>query len=113
MRLGARIYATTEGFADAAGAVARRGELGEALEHRLEDGLISGYIAGSVTSEAQWDDESVDRAVIDAVTGGALPVVYANLTYDADDERQAGADLRDLLEAFGLRIAQEITPPAR
>src|SRR5262249_40976236 len=87
VRLGARIYVTAAGFDDADGAVARRGELGAALGAILQEGLIAGYIAGSVTSEEQWDDEGVERAPIDALTGGALPVVYANITYDADDPR--------------------------
>jgi hypothetical protein len=113
MRLGARIYATTAGVHDAGSALAVRARLGEALAARLADGLLAGYETGSVSSDEQWEDEGMDREVIDAVTGGALPVVYANLTYDADDPRQRDADHGDLIRAFALQPAYEVTPPER
>jgi hypothetical protein len=113
VRLGARIYVTADGIADAASALALRARIAEALQRHLQDGLLSGYEVGSVTSEDQWADEGMDRDIIEPVTGGALPVVYVNLSYDADDPRQRDADHSQVIEAFGLREAYEVTPPER
>lgn len=113
MRLGARIYATTGGFDDRASAIAVKDAIGDALAARRAAGLLAGYEATVIATDEDWEEQGLDREVIDDVTGGALPVIYVNVTYDADDPRQRDADHRELVEAFELRPVLEVTEPDR
>ena len=110
MRLGARFYATTDGCEDERRALATRVAIGDALAERLAAGLLTGYTATAVMSDEQWEDEGLDRELVEAVTGSHVPVIYVNITFDADDPRQRDADYRELLERFGLRPVAEIAP---
>jgi hypothetical protein len=47
------------------------------------------------------------------VTGGDLPLVYVNITYDTDDPRQRDADHADVVEMFRLQLVLEVTEPHR
>jgi hypothetical protein len=113
MRLGARIYATTHGCEDRPCALAAKDAIAEALAQRRAAGLLAGYEATVIASDEDWEEQGLDREVIDAVTGGGLPVIYVNITYDADDPRQRDADHADLVEMFRLRPVLEVTEPER
>jgi hypothetical protein len=108
MGLAARVYVTTATGEDV---VATRLALEDALAERLAAGLLSGYEVGAVSSEQDWEWAALDRDSAEAVTGGRLPFVYANLSYDPDVARHVAADHADVLERFGLRLAWELTPP--
>jgi hypothetical protein len=110
MRLAPHIYATTHGADDAAGAVAVKNAIAEALERRLAAGQIAGWEATAITTDEDWLEEGLLRDPIDAATGGGLPVVYVNVTKDEDDPRQSERDDSDLIEAFALR---PVTVPDR
>jgi hypothetical protein len=106
MTLAARIYAITDGLEDP---MAVKDKLADALAERLAAGLLTGYEATVVDTEEEWDEQGLDREVIADVTGGRLPFVYVNLTYDVDDPRQRDADHADLIEAFRMRPVLEVT----
>jgi hypothetical protein len=113
VRLGARIYATTHGCEDRAYALAVKDAIAEKLAQRREAGLITGYEATAIGSDEDWEEQGLDREVIDEVTGGGLPVIYVNITYDADDPRQRDADHSDIVEMFHLLPVLEVTEPDR
>jgi hypothetical protein len=110
MRLGARVYVTTKGCEDDERALATRIALADLLAERLADGLLTGYEAADVASEEDLDHADLDPEHAEAVTGGRLPFVYANLTYDADDPRQLDADFGDVIRRFGLQLVRDLTP---
>lgn len=113
MRLGARIYATTHGCEDRACALAVKDAIAEALAQRRADRLLTGYEATAIASDEEWELQGLDRELIDEVTGGGLPVIYVNITYDVDDPGQSGADHSDLVEMFHLLPVLEVTAPER
>lgn len=113
MRLSARIYATTHGFRDRAGAIVVKDEIGDALAQRRSAGLLAGYEATVIASDDDWEEEGLDREVLEEVTGGRQPFIYVNVTRDVDDPVQAAAGDGDLVEAFQLEPVLEVTEPQR
>jgi hypothetical protein len=113
MRLGARIYATTRRCDDVPTTIAVKEAIAETLERKRAAGLLTGYEATAITSDEDWEEEGLDRETIDAVTGGDLPLVYVNITYDTDDPRQRDADHADVVEMFRLQLVLEVTEPHR
>jgi hypothetical protein len=111
VRLGANVFVSAPA-ADEAEAIALRGEIGAALRPLLDGGEIAGYRAVAVASEEDWDEHDIDRDVLEAVSGGVLPIVYLAISYDADVAAQPGPGVGRVIERFSLQPAYQVSPPA-
>jgi hypothetical protein len=85
--------------------------LGVDLEARLAAGSLAGYRATAVLVDDDFEDQDIERALVEPVTGGTLPAIYLNLTYDLDRHQPVAAELETQLSDAGL-VHVLTDPPA-
>jgi hypothetical protein len=94
------IYSAAFTSDELAAATAR--SLDDSLDQVLADGAIAGYRTMALVNDDDFADEDIDRDLVDRGTGGLLPAVYVNVTYDLDRHSAAPAKVRDLMARWGL-----------
>jgi hypothetical protein len=92
------IYVTTEGCADRAATVAITNALADRLTAIAARRPGLGWQVIPLVEAVDFDDFDVDAALLGSVTGGRLPAVNVNLSFDLDDG-PAGDPEIDLLLA--------------
>jgi hypothetical protein len=103
VNLQAWIYALPMAGRDADAAVAQVAALREALDPMLARGAFAGWHAAALLSEDDLEEEDIDPEWIEPATGGELPAVFLNITYDRDQGSAGDAELDALIARTGLR----------
>lgn len=103
MSIVSKIYVTRDGCVDRDAALNHVHELGDLLRARYERGELRGFESCVLASDDDYAENDLEymRAQIEAVTGGALPAIWVNVTFPApvsDD----GDGMAELVTRFGL-----------
>lgn len=102
MKIVSKNYVTRDGCDDRDAAIDRVHEIADLLRARYERDELRGFESAVIACDDDYvrHDLEYTRARIDAVTGGALPVIWLNVTFPApvsDDDGMAA-----LIARFGL-----------
>jgi hypothetical protein len=86
---------------DQAVAVDRR--LRDRLARWLAEERITGYRVDTVREDGDYEEQDLDRELITGRTGGRLPVVVINVTYDLQrPDRPDLSETAEVVREFGL-----------
>ena len=102
MRHQIRLFATTQGCTS--GETARelmRAAMAE-LAEIYERGVIAGYKLLVLKEEDDYEDQDLDRPLIERETGGAFPALYLNVTYRIDQTPPDGAAIEPIVARYGF-----------
>jgi hypothetical protein len=91
MALDARLFVTTAGCESRTQALELRRRLQQHLGAWYAEKRIAGYEVVVALVEGDYEDYDLDRELIEKATAGALPFVFANVTFDP-----TGSNLPDL-----------------
>lgn len=102
MNLRTRVYATTAGCHDRATAVALMRALGERLRAIAARRPGLGWQAIAFADRQDIEDFDVDTELTDRATGGRLPALNVNLSFDLDLAPAGDPEIDALLQTFQL-----------
>jgi hypothetical protein len=102
MNLETRVYATTQGCDDRDAAVALMRRLGQHIREIAARRPGLGWQVIAFADEEDIEDFDVPTELTDRATGGRLPALNVNLSYDLDVAPAGDPELDTLLDAFGL-----------
>jgi len=105
MKLECWIYVTTEDLGDRPSTLAKLHALGDRLRQLTVDRPGLGYSAASLFDPASFEEEDVDRELVESVTSGKLPAIYLNLTYDLKRIVPGDPLIEAILKDYGFRHA--------
>lgn len=89
-----------------ASTLARLHALGARLKQLAADHPGLGFEAVALFELADFSDEEfVDRQIVESVTGGKLPAIYLNITYDLDRIGPGEPVIDSLLTEYGFKHA--------
>ena len=103
MDLQAWIYVLPMAGRDTDAVAAEVAALKEALDPMLARGAFAGWQAFSLLTEDDFDDKDVDPGLVEPVTGGELPAIFLNITYDRDKGPAGDGEVDALVARSGLR----------
>lgn len=109
MPLACRLYVTSKCLGDQGGCSDLCRSLGARARGLLEAGVIKGFAARVLRSVEDIQYEDLDEELILEATGGVLPVVWLNLTYQ--HESFDVNVLRGIEGEFGLNLLLEYVQP--
>jgi hypothetical protein len=103
------IYVLPMAGRDTEAVIAQVTAMKAALDPLLERGVFTGWAIDSLLTDDDFDTKDVDREFVDPITGGELPAVFLNITYDL--ERNAPGD--PAVDAFLARtgLVHSFTDP--
>lgn len=79
--------------------------LGSRLSKLQKEGTLVGYQVVTLMESNDFDDEDVDRELVESVTGGRLPTIYVNLTRQGGSSRVRDDELTFLFHRGEIVIA--------
>jgi hypothetical protein len=101
--LDCKVFVTTQGLTALVDAMRVRGRLEDKLKDWLRDRRIAGYEVVAIGEPEDYEIYDLDDELITGVTGGTLPAVYVNVTYDrASADRPALGPEDELVREFRL-----------
>lgn len=102
------IYVTTEGCADRATAVAVTNVLADRLSVIAVRRPGLGWQVIPLVEAVDFDDFDLDAALLGSVTGGRLPAVNVNLSFDLDHGPAGDPEIDLLLAEHGMVLVARI-----
>lgn len=102
MNLQTWVYATTAGCHDRSAAVDLMRELGQRLRRIAARRPDLGWQAIAFADEHDIEDFDVDTELTDLATGGRLPALNVNLSFDLDLAEAGDPEIDALLDEFQL-----------
>jgi hypothetical protein len=99
-------YATRQAVMDALRAQERR------LEHLADAGVFAGYHGVALVEPDDFEEDDIDRDLVESVTHGRLPAIYLNITYDLDLHRAGGPEIDSVLSDGGMTHVVTYPPAA-
>lgn len=106
MNLETRVYATTQGCHDRDAALLLMRTLGQQIGEIAARRPGLGWQVIAFANAEDIEDFDVPTEFTDRATGGRLPALNVNVTYDLDVAPASDPELDALLESFGLvRVA--------
>jgi hypothetical protein len=101
MKRQCRIYVTTESLSEDRTATRERLlTLGDRLKTLMEHTPGMGYSATVLYEPGDFEEEDIERELVEPTTGGQLPVMYLNLTYDLDQFGPGSAEEQAILRDY-------------
>ncbi|GIE94710.1 hypothetical protein [Paractinoplanes rishiriensis] len=102
MKLQAWIYVLPMAGRDTGAVIAQVAEMKAALDPLLERGVFAGWRIFSLLTDDDFDDKDVDREFVEPITGGELPAVFLNITYDLERNSPGDPQVEAFLDRTGL-----------
>lgn len=102
MKLQAWIYVLPMAGRDLDAVTARVAELRAALDPLLRRGAFTGWAIDSLLTDDDFDEKDVDREFVEPITGGELPAIFLNITYDLESNAPGDPGVDDLIARTGL-----------
>jgi hypothetical protein len=108
MRFQSYIYVTTQGCEDRDAAFAVMDAIADRLADIAErrDGL--GWQVIPLVEPISYEEFDVDRDLLESITGGRLPAVNVNLSFNLDRGPDSDQEVDVLLRQYGLILAARI-----
>jgi len=103
VNLQAWIYVLPLAGRDTDAVVAEVAKLKQALDPMLARGAFAGWQVFSLLTEDDFDEKDVDPGMVEPITGGELPAIFLNITYDLDKGPAGDPQVDALIERTGLR----------
>lgn len=72
------------------------------LERRFKAESFAGYQAVALVEPDDFEEDDIDRDLVESVTQGRLPALYLNITYDLDVHRPGDPETESVLSAAGM-----------
>lgn len=91
-------------------AVALMGNLGSRLSVLQREGALAGYQVVALVVPGDFEEEDIDRDLVEAVTLGRLPAIYLNLTFHTASPKVQDEELRSLFATAGMVLALRVKP---
>ncbi|MFD6329274.1 hypothetical protein ACFWGI_06805 [Streptomyces niveus] len=85
-------------------------KLGSRLSTLQNEGALAGYQVVTLTEAGDFQDEDIDRALVESVTLGRLPAIYVNLTHRTGSLTMHDAELNSLLAKARMRLTLTCPP---
>jgi hypothetical protein len=82
--------------------IAQVAEMKAALDPLLDRGVFTGWAIDSLLTEDDFDDRDIDPELVEPITGGELPAIYLNITYDLDRNAPGHREVDDFVTRTGL-----------
>jgi hypothetical protein len=102
-RLGASIYATRQGLADASSAFAISARLEELLQGWYDAGRLAGFRVRLALDQEDLDYHDFDPAIYGKYLDTGPPFLGINVTWDLEsDRRPSESDMAAVIREFGL-----------
>lgn len=105
MNLACRIYVSRQEFETQEAVVDIKNALGSRLSSLLNNEIIAGYAVTILSETDDFDEEDIDREIVESVTAGHLPAIYVNVTYDIDEHDAHSEEAASLLLGSGMVLA--------
>jgi hypothetical protein len=86
MRLQARVFVTTEGCRDEEASHELMRAAAAVLEELHKRRVIAGYRLSAIVAEDDYEEQDLDRPLIERETAGVLPALFLNVTYRIDGD---------------------------
>ena len=102
------VYATTEGCADREATLAVMNAIAERLEAITTRNPGLGWQVIPLVEPEDFDDFDVDAQLLAPVTGGRLPALNVNLSFDIDRCADGDPEIDALLAAHGMVLVARI-----
>jgi len=102
VKLQAWIYVLPMAGRDTDAVIAQVAGLKAALDPLLERGAFTGWAIDSLLTDDDYAEKDVDREFVEPITGGALPAIFLNLTYDLERNAPGDAEVDALIARTGL-----------
>jgi hypothetical protein len=102
------IYVTTEGCADRAATVAITNVLADRLSMIAVRRPGLGWQVIPLVEAVDFDDFDLDAALLGSVTGGRLPAVNVNLSFDLDHGPAGDPEIDLVLAEHGMVLVTRI-----
>ncbi|MFD5748776.1 hypothetical protein [Streptomyces sp. NPDC127033] len=109
MGLQSRIFVTREGCDVPETAIDLVRRLGRQLAVHYKSGQLAGYETVAITELGDFENEEIDRELVESVTCGQLPAIYVNLTFELDSQRPDDVEIGSLLP--GAELVEVFTEP--
>jgi hypothetical protein len=103
MRLQTQLYVTSQGCRDGEATRALMRAATKPLDDLYQQGVIAGYQLSVLETEDDYEDKDLDRPLIEGETGGALPVLFLNVTYRIDRSPPDTAAIDPVILEFAFR----------
>ncbi|MFC8828867.1 hypothetical protein ACFT9I_26360 [Streptomyces sp. NPDC057137] len=105
MNLSCEIFISEREFDTKDETVALMRNLGSRLSVLQAEEALAGYQVVALTDSGDFEDEDVDRELVESVTLGRLPAIYVNLTYFTGRPKIQDAELNSLFSRAGMTLA--------
>ncbi|MCX5103635.1 hypothetical protein [Streptomyces sp. NBC_00439] len=71
----------------------------------LRANALAGYRVVAITQPDDFEEEGIDRGIVESITGGRLPATYISLTFDLDEHSPDDDEIGSLLSGSGMGLA--------
>ncbi|WP_406159572.1 hypothetical protein OG298_20445 [Streptomyces sp. NBC_01005] len=105
MNLFCKIFVSGREFETQDAAIDLMRSFGSRLASLLKSNALAGYRVVAITELDDFEEEDIDREIVESITIGRLPAIYINLTYDLDEHSPDDRELGLILSESGMVLA--------